>query len=122
MPDYPLISLRAALGPDTLFGPGKADLLEGIDETGSIAAAGRRMGMSYKRAWYLIGTMNSSFREPVVISSKGGAKGGGASLTNTGKTVLACYRRMQRKVEAAAQDDLMQLAALSKTVAKDSGG
>ena len=94
VPKYPLMRLRVVLGPDTLFGPGKADLLQGIAETGSIAAASRRMGMSYKRAWYLIDTLNTYFREPVVISSKGGLKGGGATLTDTGKTVLAQYRQI----------------------------
>ena len=119
MPDYPLMKLRVVLGPDTMLGLGKADLLQGIAETGSIAAAGRRMGMSYKRAWYLIDTMNAYFQEPVVISSKGGAKGGGACLTDTGKAVLACYRQIQRKAEAAVQDELRKLAELAKTDERD---
>jgi molybdate transport system regulatory protein len=72
MKDSPEIELRIALDPETLLGPGKAALRQAIDETGSIAAAGRRMGMSYKRAWYLIDTMNVYFREPVVVWSKGG--------------------------------------------------
>lgn len=114
MSDYPLLRLRVLLGPDVMLGPGKADLLQRIAETGSIAAAGRRMGMSYKRAWYLIDTMNAYFDEPVVISSKGGARGGGASLTDTGKAVLAYYRDVQHKAEAAAQGDLHKLAALAK--------
>ena len=63
MADHPSIKLRIALNPDTLLGPGKAALLQAIDETGSIAAAGRRMGMSYKRAWYLIDTMNAYFHK-----------------------------------------------------------
>lgn len=112
---YPSTMLRVLLGPDILLGPGKADLLQNIDETGSIAAAGRRMGMSYKRAWYLIDTMNTYFPEPVVISTKGGAKGGGAALTDIGKTVLACYRQIQRKLDAAAEEDLAKLAALART-------
>jgi molybdate transport system regulatory protein len=112
--DYPHIWLRVFLGPDTMFGPGKAELLQSISETGSIAAAGRRMGMSYKRAWYLIDTLNAYFNEPLVVSIKGGAKGGGASLTETGQAVLTCYRRMQRKAEAAAAADLKKLATLAK--------
>jgi molybdate transport system regulatory protein len=117
MPDYPRTRLRVILGPETLFGPGKADLLQGIDETGSIAAAGRRMGMSYKRAWYLIDTMNAYFREPVVISTKGGPKGGGATLTGTGKAVLALFRQMQLKSEAAIGGELKKLAALAASKA-----
>jgi molybdate transport system regulatory protein len=117
--DYPLMRLRVILGPDAMFGPGKADLLQGIAETGSIAAAGRRMGMSYKRAWYLIETMNMYFREPVAVSSKGGAKGGGAVLTDTGKAVLTQYRHIQQKMEGAVQEDLKKLAALAKTAGGD---
>jgi molybdate transport system regulatory protein len=111
--NYPFTKLRVSLGPDTLVGPGKADLLQGIDETGSIAAAGRRMGMSYKRAWYLIDTMNAYFREPVVVSTKGGPKGGGASLTPTGREVLQLFRRMQNKAERAVIHELRKLAALA---------
>jgi len=85
MTDTPEIELRIALDPETLLGPGKAALLQAIDETGSIAAAGRRMGTSYKRAWYLIDTMNVYFSEPVVISTKGGNSRGGARLTATGR-------------------------------------
>lgn len=114
MADYPRMWIRVVLGPDTMFGPGKAELLQNIHETGSIAAAGRRTGMSYKRAWYLIDTLNAYFKEPVVVSVKGGAKGGGASLTDTGKAVLAHYQSMQRKAEAAADSDLKKLAALAK--------
>jgi molybdate transport system regulatory protein len=85
--------------------------LQSINETGSIAAAGRRMGI--KRAWYLIDTLNAYFKEPVVVSIKGGVKGGGASLTETGKAVLAHYQSMQRKAEVAADGDLKKLAALA---------
>ena len=113
MANHPGIKLRIALNPDTLLGPGKAALLEAIDETGSIAAAGRRMGMSYKRAWYLIDTMNAYFRETLVVSVKGGNSRGGASLTPTGRAVLDAYRRMERKAEAAVARDLAKLAALA---------
>lgn len=114
VPKYPLIKLRVILGPETLLGPGKADLLQGIHETGSIAAAGRRLGMSYKRAWYLIDTMNAYFREPVVVSTKGGPKGGGAALTDTGKAVLTLYRRMHFKTTKAIGGELAKLAALAR--------
>ena len=105
MAAYPSLRLRITLKPGTLLGPGKADLLEGIRETGSIAAAGRRMGMSYKRAWYLIDTMNSYFREPVVFSNKGGKTGGGAQLTTTGRAVLDRYRRMETKARREPSGD-----------------
>lgn len=116
MSDYPLITLRVVLGPETLLGAGKADLLAGIAETGSIAAAGRRMGMSYKRAWYLVDTLNGYFRAPLVASIKGGRSGGGATLTETGQTVLALYRRLQRNAEAAITAELSELAALAASM------
>jgi molybdate transport system regulatory protein len=113
MKDAPEIELRIALDPETLLGPGKAALLQAIDETGSIAAAGRRMGMSYKRAWYLMDTMNAYFSEPVVVSAKGGNSRGGAQLTVTGRKVLESYRRMEKKTRAAIAGDVAKLAVLS---------
>jgi molybdate transport system regulatory protein len=103
--------LRIVLGREIAIGPGKADLLEGIRETGSIAAAGRRMGMSYKRAWYLVETMNGCFRMPVVAAAKGGQGGGGARLTPFGEKVLAAYRRMQAKTARAITRELGALQA-----------
>jgi len=86
--------IRILLGSSIAIGPGKAALLEAIGETGSIAAAGRRMGMSYRRAWVLAKTMNACFREPLIEAAKGGIGGGGARLTAMGREVLALYRRM----------------------------
>lgn len=78
-----------------MLGPGKADLLERIREAGSIAAAGRAMGMSYKRAWMLVEAMNTAFRYPLVESARGGAHGGGARLTEAGEAVLTNYRKLE---------------------------
>jgi molybdate transport system regulatory protein len=109
-----VISLRVALRSDNILGPGKADLLQGIKDTGSIAAAGRRMGMSYKRAWYLLDTMNGCFREPLVAATKGGRSGGGARLTATGHAVLDGYRRMEAVTTRAVAKELARLAALMR--------
>ncbi len=95
-----------------MIGPGKADLLEGIARTGSIAAAGRDMGMSYRRAWQLVETLNTLFRAPVVESVRGGPGGGGASLTPTGRTVLDAYRRMQARAERATVEETARIAGL----------
>jgi molybdate transport system regulatory protein len=111
----PVARLRIVLGDAIAVGPGKADLLEGIRDTGSIAAAGRRMGMSYKRAWLLVDTMNACFKRPVVEAIKGGRSGGGARLTRLGEEVLARYRRMQA---ASGQAIARDLAALSRTMRK----
>ena len=78
-----------------MMGPGKAELLQGIGEAGSIAAAGRRMGMSYKRAWTLVEEMNAAFAAPLVASARGGAGGGGARVTPTGQEVLRHYRALE---------------------------
>jgi molybdate transport system regulatory protein len=103
--------LRVVVERDIAIGPGKADLLEGIKETGSIAGAGRSMGMSYKRAWYLIETMNRCFKSPLVEASKGGRAGGGARLTELGHEVLARYRRMEALTEAAVEPEIAALRA-----------
>jgi molybdate transport system regulatory protein len=91
----PSLRIRIVFGDDAMLGPGKADLLERIRETGSIAAAGRSMSMSYKRAWSLVEEMNRAFRAPLVCSTRGGAKGGGAWLTEAGEAVLAHYRKLE---------------------------
>ena len=101
--------LRVYLTPDFAMGPGKAEILQGIKETGSIAAAGRRMDMSYKRAWHLVDAMNTHFRAPVVEAAKGGRAGGGAELTALGEDVLARYRTMTRLAWEAIAPDLKKL-------------
>ena len=101
-----------------MIGPGKAELLHHIRETGSIAAAGRQMDMSYKRAWMLVETMNAMFRAPVVESSRGGAQGGGAVVTETGHAVLAAYRALEAGAEAGGAPGI---AALTGLLARDSG-
>ncbi len=103
---------RLLLGRTVAVGPGKADLLTALAETGSIAAAARRMDMSYKRAWYLIDTMNRCFREPVVETEKGGRGRGGARLTPMGQAVLDRYRAMEARAAAAVEDDLEGFADL----------
>ena len=108
------LRIRLVLGRGTMIGPGKADLLEGIRDTGSIAAAGRRMGMSYKRAWTLVEAMNAAYREPLVATSRGGSSHGGASLTGLGGEVLAAYRRLESKAAAATAGEVAALAAAVK--------
>jgi molybdate transport system regulatory protein len=93
------------------LGPGKADLLQYIDETGSISAAGKQMGMSYKRAWGLVEVLNSMFAKPLVSASRGGADHGGAALTDTGREILTLFRKMQT---IAAQSVAAEMAALAK--------
>ncbi len=98
--------LRIHFGDEIAIGPGKADLLEAIRDTGSITAAGKRMGMSYKRAWDLTATMNRCFKAPLVETATGGGGGGGAHLTDFGARVLGHYRAMQAHTDAAIARDL----------------
>lgn len=102
----------------TMLGPGKAELLARIRETGSIAAAGREMQMSYKRAWMLVEEMNAAFREPLVTSSRGGAGGGGAQLTETGARVLELYHDVAARAEAAAAGSIGALEAMLSPAAR----
>ena len=91
------------------LGPGKIRLLELIAEHGSIAKAGRAMGMSYRRAWLLVEALTTSLGEPVVTARPGGAGGGGAVVTPAGARLVACYRGMERVTTAAAEESLRML-------------
>lgn len=106
--------LRVLFGAAIAIGPGKADLLAAIAETGSISAAGRRLGMSYRRAWLLVETMNSCFREPLVTAVKGGPRGGGAQLTPFGAEVLARYRAMEARAARALAREMARFRKLLK--------
>lgn len=106
------LRLRLLLGNGRAFGPGKADLLDAIESTGSISAAGRKMSMSYKRAWQLVDDLNRAFTAPLVSTSKGGGRGGGAALTPTGQRVLAAYRDIERKAQKSAAAELKLLKSL----------
>jgi len=99
-------------GTEIAIGPGKADLLDSIAASGSISESARRLGMSYRRAWLLVDTMNRCFREPVVASATGGSGGGGAQLTPFGRTVLARYRALEESVERALDKPLADFTEL----------
>jgi molybdate transport system regulatory protein len=103
------LRLRITWGGDIVMGPGRAELLAHIEAQGSIAAAGRQMGMSYKRAWVLVETMNATFQQPLVEAVKGGAGGGGAGLTETGRRVLAAYRGVLESLTPAGAAFLAEL-------------
>ena len=104
--------LRVMFGTEIAIGPGKAELLETIAATGSISAAAKRLGISYRRTWLLVDTMNRCFREPVVDSSTGGPGGGGAQVTPFGKRVLASFSRMQARVDKALDPELERFSEL----------
>src|SRR5437867_6993171 len=101
--------LRVSLGDDIAVGPGKVDLLEAIATAGSITAAARQLGMSYRRAWLLVDTMNRCFRKPAVEAEAGGKRGGGARLTALGTEVAQRYRRIERRAARAGAADILAL-------------
>ena len=112
VPEDGLSHLRVTLSETAYLGPGRADLLELIGSTGSISAAGKAMGMSYKRAWGLVQALNAGFGIVLVESSRGGAAQGGAQLTEAGRAVLGHYRQMQAKTRAAIAGDVVALRAM----------
>lgn len=115
-PEFPRLRVRVDLAPGVSFGPGKAALLEGIAATGSIAAAGRRLNMSYKRAWQLVEGLNRDFGAPLVSASRGGTHGGGATLTARGQDLLQAYQDL---VAQAASASAAPLAALAVYLPRD---
>jgi molybdate transport system regulatory protein len=114
------LSIRIDLAGACRVGPGKMRLLELIDETGSISAAGRAMAMSYRRAWLLVESLNRAFRAPVVAAQPGGRRGGGARLTPAGRALLRHYRTIERAAADAVQP---HLAAIEDALKEpDAGG
>jgi molybdate transport system regulatory protein len=111
--------IRVQLGTAFAIGPGKADLLEAIAESGSISAAARRMDMSYRRAWLLLDTMNRCFREPVVDTATGGKGGGGAQITSFGRTVLSSYRAMEARAMASMSKQMQAFSRLLRNTPPD---
>jgi molybdate transport system regulatory protein len=112
VPEDGLTHLRVTLSETAYLGPGRADLLEQIAATGSISAAGKAMGMSYKRAWGLVQALNEGFGFALVETSRGGSGQGGALLTERGQAVLAHYRSMQERTRAAIAEDVTALRRL----------
>ena len=107
-----VLRIRIPSRDGVALGPGKAALLDAIRETGSISAAARRMGLSYRKAWLLVQQMNESFLQPLVASAKGGVRGGGATVTPFGEDVLAWYRDMERNAWRALQPGLRHLSTM----------
>ena len=111
-PTVAIIRPRIAFGSKFAVGPGKIDLLRAIAASGSISGAARSLGMTYKRAWLLIDSMNQGFGRPVVERSIGGKGGGGAKLTGRGEALLRHYDDIERACQQAAAASLALLDAL----------
>lgn len=101
--------LRIKYGEEIAIGPGKIAILEAIADTGSISAAGRKLGMSYRRAWLLVDQMNQYFKVPVVRAATGGTQGGGTALTEMGLEVIRLYRTIEQQSQIKAASLLKAL-------------
>lgn len=113
------LKIQITCGAEIAMGPGKADLLDAIAREGSISGAGRRLGMSYRRAWQLVDVMNRCWNEPLVVTSPGSAHGGGARVTPFGTEALAHYRALQATLdEAARSPDFAALSAALRSEPK----
>jgi molybdate transport system regulatory protein len=110
-----LLHLRVGLSDEFYMGPGRADLMQFIAETGSISEAARCMGMSYKRAWGLVQALNDGFGAPLVETARGG-KEQGALLTPAGREVLERYRGMQEATRKAIARDIEALTVLHSDI------
>jgi molybdate transport system regulatory protein len=115
MARYRGLTLRVLGAGAPAMGPGKAELIERIAQTGSISAAARAMGMSYRRAWQLVEALNAAYKQPVVITAVGGRRGGGARVTPYGRRLAALYRGMESKACAAIAGDLRRFGAQLRT-------
>lgn len=112
------LKLKAQIfcGDEPAIGPGKADLLEAIDREGSISAAGRSLGMSYRRTWLLVDSLNRCWTGRLVDTTPGGGRGRGARVTGLGHEILAAYRTLERSIlETADSDALTSLRSLLRT-------
>lgn len=111
------LTIRIDFGDAAAFGPGKARLLELVDETGSIRRAAAAMDMSYRQAWLLVQAVEATFGGTVVETARGGAGGGGARLTDLGRTLLTRYRTLEAKAAQAAAADMAALVRLTRSPA-----
>jgi molybdate transport system regulatory protein len=113
------LSIRLDLPGGDRIGPGKIELLEAIKTTGSISAAARRMGMSYRRAWLLVEEINLSLEKPAVEAAIGGAHGGGAALTPVGARIIDIYRSIESAAQTAVKDKCQAVGKLSRKTGRN---
>lgn len=111
------LKIQLYCGDEIAMGPGKADLLDAIAREGSISAAARAMDMSYRRAWLLVDAMNRCWRDPLVETSPGSAKGGGARISARGRAVLDHYRALQARLQGTS--DCADYRALAEAMLEE---
>ena len=104
------VRVRIYFGNVLAIGPGRIELLEGVLQTGSLAQAARAMNMSYRRAWLLMQSLNDSLRSPATVAARGGRKGGGATVTPVGKSLISLYRRTEARITENASRQFEKFA------------
>jgi len=112
--DNPVIRFRIDFANNASVGPGKIDLLEAIDASGSLSQAARDLGMSYRRAWLLVDSFKSAFRQPVTLATTGGKGGGGVALTPFGAALVRSYRALEREFAALAANRLREVSGAAR--------
>jgi molybdate transport system regulatory protein len=112
---YPVVRFRVDFAASCSVGPGKIALFEGIDRTGSLSQAARDLGMSYRRAWLLLASLNASFREPVAVTATGGRGGGGARLTRFGRDLVGLFRAFERDTQTRVLAAFKRIASKART-------
>jgi molybdate transport system regulatory protein len=117
----PAIRFRVDFGADGAIGPGKIALLEHIGSSGSLSQAARELSMSYRRAWQLLASVNSSFRERAVLTAKGGRGGGGARLTPFGERLIRAYREFDAELQKRAARSFRSIAPQARHGGEHSG-
>ena len=117
-----MVRFRVDFSDACSLGPGKIDLLESIQRTGSLRQAAQALGMSYRRAWLLLDGLNRSFTEPASTASIGGQGGGGVTLTPFGLEIIRTYRAAAAAIESVAQSELEAIAAKAVTASQKEGG
>jgi len=117
----PAVRFRVDFGREGAIGPGKITLLEHIGSGGSLSQAARELGMSYRRAWLLLASLNSSFNERVVLSAKGGRGGGGARLTPFGRLLVRVYRDFDAELQRRAARSFARVAAHARPAPAGAG-
>src|SRR5262245_34767524 len=110
----PVVRLRIDFAPGSALGPGKVGLLEAVDRTGSLSAAAAELGIGYKRAWSLLQSVNELFEAPLVVMSRGGRGGGGATVTERGREVITAFRSVERRASLAATQAFAGFAAVTR--------
>jgi molybdate transport system regulatory protein len=111
----PRVTIRLDFDRANSVGPGKIALLERMRESGSLSQAARELGMSYRRGWQLLASLNRSFKEPLVETAVGGSGGGGSTLTPLGESMIRAYRTFENEANRRAERQFRRFATATNT-------